>query len=683
MQNEEQPVKENPIENNSTGIKNLANNNNMESLSSNQNAQVDDSNSNGVGLNFFCSLPTSQNYQPPYSNSTELNNKREISHITNRVPVINTEKLLAHSKLKDIMIKSSDNYYNQFNGSVLSLNENETNNNMNNNNANDSQVETYYEQMAIRANSNNSNLTRNHNVNNRNQNNNYDDRANKHFNDHNTNAHRWHSNRNNINTYDSSRNFTRRAQYRNNRFNKRRSQSINTNLSKPSQHGIRYQYRVKIIASSDLSDNYKSIDSIKNEILLYKNIQSEFFCTRAKSNEIYVLLNSKADFDEMLNSKWTLINTSASTTAKNNMPFGTKVRVENDSQFSICIHQINISKKYLKEMTSNGITELHQYRNHTKGEVNNIELYDKLISAGCFTIGDKTFRISPYNDIRIKSLIQCDNCYTFGHIEKACFHFIRCVACAGKHHFNECPNPTMLRCRNCNEPHRADYYNCPYRNAIVQGKVIAKSALKDLVTDMENRLLFELSTLRNEIVNKQDLMQNDIQTIITKLKNIELNIQKQETVQSEKMKENKLAYNNGLKSLTEQIAFLAIQNLQLQTNSKNINLREFIDVRLNEEIQKLANSAGIVLQDSNISKNQALLNDETNNIHLNQGLNHNSSTPTDNQALAKKSKKQNRSKSNQPNKNCKEANQPGNCRPKRHNNANANNPAGSIASSQM
>ena len=147
-------------------------------------------NSKNVEFNFGKSDDSLTSSQNNNNNNNIQSTRTEVSHITNHIPLIN-EKLIAHSKLKDIVIRT-DSYYNQFNASVLS----NTNNNNNINNTsmtiNSSNANNFYQNNSNKFNALVDSLYLNNNNNNNNTNNN------------NNNNNNFYATANNNTTVDSS-----------------------------------------------------------------------------------------------------------------------------------------------------------------------------------------------------------------------------------------------------------------------------------------------------------------------------------------------------------------------------------------------------------------------------------------------------------------------------------------------
>jgi len=72
----------------------------------------------------------------------------------------------------------------------------------------------------------------------------------------------------------------------------------------------------------------------------------------------------------------------------------------------------------------------------------------------------ESYQVTPFEP----RVLQCYNCWRFGHVEKACRSARRCVTCSQSHEEgeeSECTNPPS--CRNCHGEHENDDPNCPKR----------------------------------------------------------------------------------------------------------------------------------------------------------------------------------------------------------------------------
>ena len=65
------------------------------------------------------------------------------------------------------------------------------------------------------------------------------------------------------------------------------------------------------------------------------------------------------------------------------------------------------------------------------------------------------------------TLTQCYNCQMFGHGSSRCMVKTFCARCAGNHKTSECEE-TIIKCANCNGPHKAMSPDCPSRETYNQ-----------------------------------------------------------------------------------------------------------------------------------------------------------------------------------------------------------------------
>ncbi|XP_026471449.1 uncharacterized protein LOC113375720 [Ctenocephalides felis] len=66
-------------------------------------------------------------------------------------------------------------------------------------------------------------------------------------------------------------------------------------------------------------------------------------------------------------------------------------------------------------------------------------------------------RVSPY----IKKVVQCHNCWFFGHIKEQCKSKKRCPKCSEQHGLEACTEILNLRCCLCSGEHVANSTECP------------------------------------------------------------------------------------------------------------------------------------------------------------------------------------------------------------------------------
>lgn len=80
------------------------------------------------------------------------------------------------------------------------------------------------------------------------------------------------------------------------------------------------------------------------------------------------------------------------------------------------------------------------------------------------------YKLRCYEHVRT-SIIQCLNCYAFGHLAANCLNKLTCRRCSGEHKELECTaKVTDAKCANCiaskrPHDHRVTSENCPSRRA--------------------------------------------------------------------------------------------------------------------------------------------------------------------------------------------------------------------------
>lgn len=65
-------------------------------------------------------------------------------------------------------------------------------------------------------------------------------------------------------------------------------------------------------------------------------------------------------------------------------------------------------------------------------------------------------KVKPY----IEPVIQCHNCYNFGHWKTSCNAKKKCSICGDNYHGDNCHKD--IKCGNCGGPHRSTNKKCPY-----------------------------------------------------------------------------------------------------------------------------------------------------------------------------------------------------------------------------
>ena len=105
-------------------------------------------------------------------------------------------------------------------------------------------------------------------------------------------------------------------------------------------------------------------------------------------------------------------------------------------------------------------------RNPTTAEYHSIIVFSKYpeelntwIERG-FSINYQIYRTERYT--KRMQLIQCFNCYGYGHHAKICQAKTRCGKCGEFHETQKCKS-TTIKCCQCKGPHEAWHYKCPIR----------------------------------------------------------------------------------------------------------------------------------------------------------------------------------------------------------------------------
>jgi len=86
---------------------------------------------------------------------------------------------------------------------------------------------------------------------------------------------------------------------------------------------------------------------------------------------------------------------------------------------------------------------------------------NKCITNGCYI---NYVHYQPKRFVPQFQIIQCFNCYEYGHRAANCKRKPRCGKCAGKHNTKEC-NSTTVQCALCKNPHEAWRHECSARVA--------------------------------------------------------------------------------------------------------------------------------------------------------------------------------------------------------------------------
>jgi hypothetical protein len=74
----------------------------------------------------------------------------------------------------------------------------------------------------------------------------------------------------------------------------------------------------------------------------------------------------------------------------------------------------------------------------------------------------------------IENLTQCRKCQSWGHGTRNCFMIQKCMNCGDSSHSKDnCPvkdHPTKFHCANCGKPHKANFWECETRKAILKSR---------------------------------------------------------------------------------------------------------------------------------------------------------------------------------------------------------------------
>ncbi|KAJ4425588.1 hypothetical protein ANN_27784 [Periplaneta americana] len=105
------------------------------------------------------------------------------------------------------------------------------------------------------------------------------------------------------------------------------------------------------------------------------------------------------------------------------------------------------------------ILHVHRFQKRIIGEDHNTEYIPTTTIAitfrakyiqNHFFLFYNRYQIQKYN----MSIIQCRNCYKFGHVTKFCRNRLTCPKCSGSHKFTECTSEN-IRCPKCTLSHMA------------------------------------------------------------------------------------------------------------------------------------------------------------------------------------------------------------------------------------
>jgi hypothetical protein len=124
-------------------------------------------------------------------------------------------------------------------------------------------------------------------------------------------------------------------------------------------------------------------------------------------------------------------------------------------------------------------------RNPTKAEHHSIVVFSKYpeelniwIDRG-FSINYEIYRTERY--IKRTQLIQCFNCYGYGHHAKSCQAKTCCGKCAEPHKTENCQS-TIVKCCQCKGSHEAWHYKCPI-------KLLKREVLKEVRHQLPHRFV--------------------------------------------------------------------------------------------------------------------------------------------------------------------------------------------------
>ena len=129
-------------------------------------------------------------------------------------------------------------------------------------------------------------------------------------------------------------------------------------------------------------------------------------------------------------------------------------------------------KNNSKEGISSELYLIHFNRN----EVNNLKILEK--AHVLFHVRVKWELYRKYNG-KIAHITQCRSCQKYGHGTKNCRMNSKCMVCGSFSHTKDnCPikTPTEFKCANCAGTHKANYFQCPVRVAILQNRTGRKTS---------------------------------------------------------------------------------------------------------------------------------------------------------------------------------------------------------------
>ena len=128
------------------------------------------------------------------------------------------------------------------------------------------------------------------------------------------------------------------------------------------------------------------------------------------------------------------------------------------------IESLNEINHCIKPDAISCITPLRQ--NPTMAEHHSITVFSKYpeelntwIERG-FSINYQIYRTERYT--KRTQLIQCFNCYGYGHHAKTCQAKTCCGKCGESHETQNCKS-TTVKCCQCKGPHEAWHYKCPIK----------------------------------------------------------------------------------------------------------------------------------------------------------------------------------------------------------------------------
>lgn len=135
------------------------------------------------------------------------------------------------------------------------------------------------------------------------------------------------------------------------------------------------------------------------------------------------------------------------------------------------VQVIKMKQKSRPADSANGDSNQFYLVHFKASELNNLKALEKASLMFQTVVKWEHFRKSGKS---FQNLTQCRKCQGWGHGTKNCFMVQKCMICGeSSHKKDECPekeNPTKFKCANCGEKHKANFWECKTRKAILKSR---------------------------------------------------------------------------------------------------------------------------------------------------------------------------------------------------------------------